>query len=560
MEDETGKTRPSTNEAVGQGRQTADIGKAETLTLQESEERFRAIFDSVNDAIFIHDLRTGAILDVNQRMCEMYGFSREEALQLSSTDASSGEPPYTEQDALNWVRKAATGEPQIFEWHAKHKTGRLFWVEVNMRRAFIGADERLLVTVRDITDRKKAEANLQECERAVEGSQDMIATVDRDYRYRLANAAFLRYRGMSKEKVIGRSVAEILGKKFFEKTVKENLDRCFRGETVHYEIKRTYGGLGERHLLVSYFPISGPAGVDRVTAVIRDMTEQKHAEAALKESQEKYRNIFDNGVMGIFQSTPEGRYLRANAALARTYGYDSPEEMIESVTDIGAQQYVYPEERVRLKEECAAHGLVKGFETEMFRKDGTKIWISANVRAVQDAEGDLLYYEGTHTDITSRKQTEEELKISRARLSKAELISRSGNWEFDLKSNQVFGSEGAREVYGLLGSDWTIPEVQKIPLPEYREMLDRALRDLVKENKPYDVEFKIRRPDKGEIIDIHSVAEYDRGRKVVFGIIQDVTKQKHAEEALREREAEYRKLFESASVGIFHSTPGRTLT
>jgi PAS domain S-box-containing protein len=550
MEGVTRKKRQSPHELIGTSRQTGDAVKAETLALKESEKRFRAIFDSVNDAIFIHDLGTGAILDVNQRMCEMYGVTRDEALQLKVTDSSSGEPFYTEEDALNWVRKASAGEPQIFEWHAKHKTGRLFWVEVNMRRATIGAEECLLVTVRDITDQKKAEANLQEYEKAVEGSRDMIATVDQDYRYRLANAAFLKYRGMSKEEVIGRSAEEILGKDIFEEVVKGNLDRSFRGEVIHYEMKRAYAGLGERRLLVSYFPISGPDGIDRVTTVIRDMTEQRRAETALKESEEKYRNIFDNAAMGIFQSTPEGRYLRANAAIARTYGYDSPEEMIESVTDIAAQQYVHPEERAKLMAECAAHGFVEGFETQMLRRDGTKIWVSANVRAVRDSGGSILYYEGTHSDITSRKRAEQELTISRNRLSKAELISRSGNWEFDLESNSVFGSDGARKVYGLLDSEWTIPEVKKIPLPEYRAMLDRALTDLIHENRPYDLEFKIRRPDSGEIIDIHSVAEFDGDRNVVFGVIQDVTTRKEAEEALRRSEEKYRRIVETTGEGI----------
>jgi PAS domain S-box-containing protein len=550
MEDRTRKTGQPLCEHIETGRQVGETGRSGTEALRDSEERFRTIFDSVNDAIFIHDLKTGVILDVNQRMCEMYGFSREESLHLRAGDSSSGEPPYTEQDALNWIRKAAGGEPQVFEWHAKHRTGRLFWVEVNMRRATIGGKERLLVSVRDITDRKQAEEILQEYEKAVEASQDMIATVDRDYRYRLANAAFLKYRGTSKKKVIGRSVAEILGRDVFEQVVKGNLDRCFRGEVVHYEMKHTYPDLGERELSVSYLPISGSDGIGRVTTVIRDITEQRHAEASLRQSEERYRNIFDNAVMGIFQSTPEGRYLRANSALARTYGYESSEEMIESVTDIGAQQYVNPEDRVRLMEACAAHGFVEGFESQMYRKDGIQIWVSANVRAVRDAQGSIVYYEGTHKDITSRKQAEEELRISKNRLSKAEIISRSGNWEFDLESKRVFASDGARKIYGLPNTEWTVPEVQEIPLPEYRSMLDRRLMELIKENSPYDVEFKIRRLDSGETIDIHSVAEYDRHRNVVFGVIQDITARKMAEEALRKSEEKYRLIVDTAGEGI----------
>ncbi len=146
---------------------------------------------------------------------------------------------------------------------------------------------------------------------------------------------------------------------------------------------------------------------------------------------------------------------------------------------------------------------------------------------------------------TERRRMEEELVVSKNRLSRAEIISRCGNWEFDLKSDRVFASEGARSIYGLLDREWTIPEVQKIPLPEYRGMLDEALSRLVNEDRPYNMEFKIRRPDTGEIKDMYAAAEYDRQKNVVFGVIQDVTARTRAEEALHESEQRYRAVFEN---------------
>jgi len=136
--------------------------------LRESEERFRTIFDSINDAVFIHDIETGAILDVNSTMCKMYGYSREEVDQLDIEALSSGEVPYTQQDALEWNKKAARGDAQVFEWMAKHKSGHLFWVEVSMKKAVIGLQERLLVVVHDITERKHAEAELKKLNEELE--------------------------------------------------------------------------------------------------------------------------------------------------------------------------------------------------------------------------------------------------------------------------------------------------------------------------------------------------------------------------------------------------------
>ena len=128
--------------------------------LRVSETNYRSIFNSANDAIFVHDMETGEVIDVNAKMCEMYGFSPEEIRPIKVEDLSSGEPPYTQEDALRWIQKAVQGEPQLFEWRAKDRHGRLFWVEVNLKRASIGGVERLLTVVRDITQRKRMEEEL----------------------------------------------------------------------------------------------------------------------------------------------------------------------------------------------------------------------------------------------------------------------------------------------------------------------------------------------------------------------------------------------------------------
>jgi len=130
--------------------------------LAESEDRFRTIFDSINDAVFIHDIETGAILNVNNTACGMYGYTREELRRLDVQTISMGEAPYTQEDAIEWITKAAAGEPQVFEWRAKHRSGRLFWEEISMKSAVIGGHERLLVVARDITARKQAEEKLKQ--------------------------------------------------------------------------------------------------------------------------------------------------------------------------------------------------------------------------------------------------------------------------------------------------------------------------------------------------------------------------------------------------------------
>ena len=125
--------------------------------LRESEERYRMILNSVSDAIFIHDADTGAILQVNHRMCELYKCTPEDALNLTVSDLSANLAPYTQDEAIARIHLAAKGVPQIFEWYSRDRQGRLFWSDVTMRHADISGQTCVIVTVRDISDRKAEE-------------------------------------------------------------------------------------------------------------------------------------------------------------------------------------------------------------------------------------------------------------------------------------------------------------------------------------------------------------------------------------------------------------------
>jgi two-component system, cell cycle sensor histidine kinase and response regulator CckA len=137
---------------------------------------------------------------------------------------------------------------------------------------------------------------------------------------------------------------------------------------------------------------------------------KQDAERRLRASEEKYRSIFDNAIEGIFQTTPDGRFLTANRAMARMLGYDSPEELLGSVQNIESQLYVDQERRKEFTRRLSEHGFVQGFEAEIFRKDGTKGWGSLSSRAVKDAHGKLLYFEGRAEEITERKRLEEQFR------------------------------------------------------------------------------------------------------------------------------------------------------
>jgi phosphoserine phosphatase RsbU/P len=147
---------------------------------------------------------------------------------------------------------------------------------------------------------------------------------------------------------------------------------------------------------------------------IRYAIERHRLDTALLAAEEKYHSVFDHLVEGIFRTTPEGHYLMANAALARIYGYSSPDDLIQSLTDISRRLYVQEGRRDEFVHLMQQHDTITGFESQIYRKDGTIIWISENCRAVRDSRGQLLYYEGTVEDITQRQQAEEKVRSSEA--------------------------------------------------------------------------------------------------------------------------------------------------
>ncbi len=169
---------------------------------------------------------------------------------------------------------------------------------------------------------------------------------------------------------------------------------------------------------------------------LRSEKERERIEETLKSSEEKYRDIFENAVEGMYQIAPDGHFINANKTLAAIYGYDTPEDLMKSVTNIGKQLYVNPEDRARCIDILEREGRVKNFETQQFRNDGTVIWISLNARTERDGEGKILYIEGIVHDITAHKEAEEKLHEYAAEI--ADLYNNAPCGYHSLNSEGVF--------------------------------------------------------------------------------------------------------------------------
>ncbi len=247
--------------------------------LRASEEQFRAMFETASIGIAQADPKTGRFLRVNRKMCEITGYSTNEMQAMRIPEITH---PEDREDDWKAYQGVMTGELKDYRQEKRYirKDGVVVWVNVNMTviRDFAGEPMRAMATIEDITDRKRAEERLKEYEKVVEGSEELIAVVDRDYRYLLANRAFLDYRELEREQVVGHPVAEVLGREVFETVIKEKLDECFRGNVVKYGMKYAYPRLGERDLFITYLPIRGHAGVDRAGCIQQDVTERRRLE------------------------------------------------------------------------------------------------------------------------------------------------------------------------------------------------------------------------------------------------------------------------------------------
>jgi PAS domain S-box-containing protein len=240
---------------------------------------------------------------------------------------------------------------------------------------------------------------------------DFMYVKDTESKFVVANLHLARAVGVeTPEEVIGKTDFDFYPQELANAFYEDEQDVMRSGQPLCNREERRIDGAGnETHILTTRVPLRNSLGeVDGIAGIGRDIGGRKKMEDALREAERKYRGIFDEAIVGIFQSTPDGRFLSVNPAMARIYGYDSPQEMIASVTDISRQFYVEPKRREEFMLLMDRLGGVKNFEYEAFRKDGSKIWIVMSVRAIQQ-NGAVVRYEGMAEDTTERKLLQNQL-------------------------------------------------------------------------------------------------------------------------------------------------------
>ncbi len=278
-------------------------------------------------------------------------------------------------------------------------------------------------------------------------------------------------------------------------------------------------------------------------------------EKELRENHEEFRTILYSIGDGVITADTFGKIKKMNHTAENLTGWNEADAVGKPIEDV----FKIINESTRAKVDnpifrVLTEGVIVGLanHTLLISKDGKEIPISDSGAPIRDDSGKVDGVVLIFRDKTEEHKTEKIIRQNEARLRRAELASKSGNWELHLDSKTMIASEGAAKIYGVDWKEVDYELVKKVPLIEYRPIMDNALKNLIENNISYNIEFKIKTIDTGEIKDIYSIAEYDKENKILFGVIQDVTIRKKAEESLREREAFLNNLIDTIPIPVFY--------
>ena len=401
---------------VSFGRDITEQKRAQEA-LQESEEKYRTMIEHSNDMIWTLNLE-GNFTYVNKRAEQISGHKLDDGFGKHFATLI---PPEDLPRIQKVFLETMSGKSQHYEVNVYKKGGSVFVLSVNTAPLFKSG--KIVGTVsfgRDITEQKRAQEALQESEEKyrtmIEHSNDMIWTLNLE-----GNFTYVNKRA---EQISGHKLDDGFGKHFATLIPPEDLPRIQKvfletmsGKSQHYEVNVYKKGGSVFVLSVNTAPLFKSGKIVGTVSFGRDITKQKQTQEALGKSEEKYKTFVNNVNVGIYRNTvgPKGKFIEANPAVIKMFGYESKDEFLSiDVADL----YQNPEDRERFNEKMLANGFVRDEELQLKKKDGKPIFCSVVAVVVKDKQGKIKYYDGIIEDITKRKKVEQELKTSYKKLKK----------------------------------------------------------------------------------------------------------------------------------------------
>lgn len=435
--------------------------EAANRLLSQSNERLQAIFHGLNDAIFIHEIDTGRILEINQKASEMFGYTLEETQLIGLRGLSLSNSLYDEKYLKFFIKKAAADKPHIFEWQARHKTGRLLWTEVNLKKATIGAEDRILATVRDITERKEVESKSKRLINELFDQSEKIKIVfnsikDAIFVHPLKEEGFAPFIKVNKTACerYGYTYNEFINLSVPDITIKPDVNRygnpdhrknlLKKGQLIFEAVNITKSG--------ETFPVEINSTIFNenekpfILSVVRDISERKRDKAALKESEEWFRLIFNNSPEAIsLTRLKDGLFVDINEGFTKMTGYTREDVIDKPIIELDI--WYNPIERKKLTRLLKEKGIVENMEVCFTKKGGSLMTglLSAKLTNINE----MRHIISITRDITMRKQLEELARAEHMRFATA--MDSLDAWVYvaDIQTHEVlFINKYARDKFG----------------------------------------------------------------------------------------------------------------
>lgn len=363
-------------------------------SLIESEQKWKMMCDAAFEGIAIH--KDGIICEVNKQFAKLFGYEEKEVMSMNVLDLA-----YPEDKELV-KRKISEKDVSLYEARGLRKDGSIIYGQLRSKYIPYKGEYIRLTVINDITEFKRKEFELIKAEKKY---RDLLENAIVGI-YQMKTNGELLYVNEAFAKMVGYDSAEKMLKEIihadpslinFMKNFAAQLRKSSKPKTHELNIK-TRMGEGKDILLSAY--IDG----DIVYGMSLDISEQKLATEAVKDSEEKYRTLFERVPIGLYRTTPSGRIIDVNPAFIKLFGYKNKEEILRMNS---VDFYVNPKDRKKWQELMHRDGVVKRFESKMKRADGSIIWAQEYTHSVKEKDGTILYYEGSIEDITELKETEE---------------------------------------------------------------------------------------------------------------------------------------------------------
>ncbi len=396
----------------------------------------------------------------------------------------------------------------------------------------------------------------------MENTDDFIFFKDRNHVFTEASKkpVGIFAAGLQRQSVLGLTDYDLFPEKYAD--IYYRLEKqVFAGVPVASEVHESLKMDGSLALLDNHkYPIRNEAGeITGLFGVVRDVTRHHKDQQALNEAHQEYRNIFDGAVEGMFRSTIDGRALIANNSAARILGYESPEDVLASVKDLGHDVWVDPDERKRYLQtliENAEHAVL-GYECQFKRRDGTPIWVLINGRLVYAGNGQPAHHDGFFIDITKRKRAEAALRESEESLRESQSIAGLGSYVGELASGSWTSSDILDRMFGN-GKEYVrnLEGWAARVHPDDRPMMVAFMNDeILSQHGSIDKEYRIVRHSDGAVRWVHDLGRLEvdgRGLPTrMLGTVRDITDRKKAEAALHASEDLLKESQRIAGLGTY---------